>query len=56
MAPQGFDFDMQEAKLKQLAIAFGGDPACTDRNRILRIPGFLNYKYNPAHSITVAPN
>ena len=56
MAPQGFDFDMQEAKLKQLAIAFGGDPACTDRNRILRITGFLNCKYNPAHSITVAPN
>ena len=37
---EGFDFDRQEQTLKRLAIAFGGDPACTDRNRVLRIPGF----------------
>jgi hypothetical protein len=49
----GFDFEHQEAVLKQLAIAFGGDPACTDCNRVLRIPGFLNRKYSPAHSVTV---
>ncbi len=38
--------------LKLLAIAFGGDPACTDCNRVLRVPGFLNRKYDPAHLVT----
>ena len=38
---EGFDFDQQENTLKLLAIAFGGDSACTDRNRVLRVPGFL---------------
>jgi hypothetical protein len=50
---EGFDFERQEAALKLLAIAFGGDPACTDCNRVLRIPGFLNWKYSPAHSVAV---
>ncbi len=50
---QGFDFEQQEAMLKQLAIAFGGDPACTDRNRVLRLPGFHNRKYVPANLVTV---
>jgi hypothetical protein len=49
----GFDFAHQEQTLKLLAIAFGGDPACTDCNRVLRIPGFLNRKYEPAHRVTV---
>ena len=48
-----FDFARQEQTLKLLAIAFGGDPACTDCNRVLRIPGFLNRKYDPAHRVTV---
>jgi len=50
---QGFAFEQQEALLKQLAMAFGGDPACTDRNRVLRMPGFHNRKYVPAHIVTV---
>jgi len=50
---ESFDFELQEETLKRLAIAFGGDPACTDRNRVLRIPGFLNRKYSPVHRITV---
>lgn len=50
---EGFDFERQEQMLKLLAIAFGGDPACTDCNRVLRIPGFLNHKYDPAHRVTV---
>lgn len=50
---EGFDFEQQEITLKQLALAFGGDPACTDCNRVLRIPGFLNWKYSPAHSVEV---
>ncbi len=49
----GFDFDRQERTLKLLAQTFGGDPACTDRNRVLRIPGFLNCKYSPAHLVAV---
>jgi hypothetical protein len=50
---EGFDFEQQESALKQLAFAFGGDPACTDCNRVLRVPGFLNRKYSPAHCVTV---
>jgi hypothetical protein len=50
---EGFDFEQQELTLKRLAIAFGGDPACTDCNRVLRIPGFTNRKYSPAHPVTV---
>ena len=50
---EGFDFDQQENTLKLLVIAFGGDSACTDRNRVLRVPGFLNRKYDPAHQVSV---
>ncbi len=50
---EGFDFDQQENTLKLLVVAFGGDSACTDRNRVLRVPGFLNRKYDPAHSVSV---
>src|SRR5579862_6536196 len=50
---EDFDFARQEQTLKLLAIAFGGDPACTDRNRVLRVPGFLNRKYDPAFRVTV---
>ena len=50
---EGFDFDRQEQTLKLLAMAFGGDPACTDCNRVLRVPGFLNQKYDPAFRVAV---
>ena len=50
---EGFDFDQQESTLKLLAIAFGGDSACTDRNRVLRVPGLRNCKYDPASPVTV---
>jgi len=49
----GFDFERQETTLKLLVLAFGGDPACTDCNRVLRLPGFLNCKYDPAHRVAV---
>jgi RepB DNA-primase from phage plasmid len=45
--------EQQESLLKVLAITFGGDPACTDLNRVLRLPGFLNQKYTPAPVVTV---
>jgi hypothetical protein len=50
---EGFDFARQEQTLKLLALAFGGDPACTDCNRVLRVPGFLNRKYDPPYRVTV---
>ena len=50
---EGFDFAMQELMLKQLASAFGGDAACTDCNRVIRIPGFDNTKYTPAYAVSV---
>ena len=50
---EGFTFEQQESTLKLLAITFGGDPACTDCNRVLRLPGFLNQKYDPAHPVSV---
>src|SRR5208283_1303026 len=49
----GFTLEQQESALKLLAITFGGDPACTDCNRVLRLPGFLNCKYDPAYEVTV---
>jgi hypothetical protein len=49
---EGFDFALQESTLKQLAIVFGGDPACTDCNRVIRVPGFHNTKYMPSHPVT----
>jgi hypothetical protein len=49
----GFTFDQQESTLKLLVIGFGGDPACTDCNRVLRLPGFLNCKYDPPYPVTV---
>ena len=50
---ESFPVDQQESLLKVLAISFGGDPACTDLNRVLRLPGFLNQKYTPAPVVTV---
>jgi hypothetical protein len=49
----GFTLEQQESTLKLLAIGFGGDPACTDCNRVLRLPGFLNCKYDPSYRVTV---
>ena len=49
----GFTLEQQESTLKLLAITFGGDPACTDCNRVLRLPGFLNCKYDPAYPVSV---
>jgi hypothetical protein len=50
---EGFSLEQQESALKLLAVTFGGDPACTDCNRVLRLPGFLNCKYDPAYAVTV---
>src|SRR4051812_41355212 len=39
---ESIPIEQQESLLKLLACTFGGDPACTDCNRVLRLPGFLN--------------
>jgi hypothetical protein len=49
----GFDFERQEIALRLLSVIFGGDPACTDCNRVLRVPGYRNRKYDPAYPVTV---
>jgi hypothetical protein len=49
----GFGFERQESTLKILSFTFGGDSACTDCNRVLRVPGFRNCKYDPAHVVTI---
>jgi RepB DNA-primase from phage plasmid len=48
-----FTFEQQESTLKLLAIPFGGDPACTDCKRVLRLPGFRNCKNDPPYPVTV---
>ena len=50
---ESIPLEQQESLLKLLAITFHGDPACTDCNRVLRLPGFLNQKYAPAHLVRV---
>jgi len=50
----GFSIPEQEAVLKTLAAVFGGDRACTDCARVLRLPGFFNCKYTPACPVTLA--
>jgi hypothetical protein len=51
---RGFSIPEQEAMLKTLAATFGGDRACTDCARVLRLPGFFNRKYTPACPVTLA--
>ncbi len=50
---EDLDFYTQEMTLKLLAMAFHADISCTDCNRVLRIPGFKNFKYDPAQLVTV---
>jgi hypothetical protein len=37
--------EQAEALLRAMARKFGGDPAATDSTRVLRLPGFINRKY-----------
>jgi hypothetical protein len=39
--------DACELALKELIRRFDGDPACSDRSRVLRLPGFLHHKREP---------
>lgn len=45
---EGLDRPQAETLLRALASQYGGDPAATDISRLLRLPGFMNRKYNEA--------
>ena len=49
---EGFAQDQGEAMLRALARKFGADPAATDATRVLRLPGFVNRKYEPEFTVT----
>ena len=48
-----FALDGAESLQRRLAGEFGADPAATDAARVLRLPGFLNHKYEPPHAVGV---
>ena len=48
-----FTLDEAESLQRRLAGDFGADPAATDASRVLRLPGFLNHKYEPPHAVGV---
>lgn len=43
---EGMEQVQAEGLLRAMARKFGGDPAATDSTRVLRLPGFLNRKYD----------
>jgi hypothetical protein len=45
---EGLAQEQAEALLRAMAREFGGDPAATDSTRVLRLPGFRNWKYSEA--------
>ena len=44
---QDCELEACEPALKQLISRFDGDPACSDRSRLMRLPGFLHCKGEP---------
>jgi hypothetical protein len=49
---EGFMQNQAEAMLRAMARKFGGDPAATDSTRVLRLPGFVNRKYEFEFTVT----
>jgi DNA primase RepB-like protein len=49
---EGFSQEQAEAILRAMARKFGGDPAATDSTRVLRLPGFVNRKYDVEFTVT----
>lgn len=49
---EGFPQEQAEAILRAMARKFGGDPAATDSTRVLRLPGFVNRKYEAEFRVT----
>jgi hypothetical protein len=48
---QGFDVAKAEELLRGLARDTGADPAVTDATRVLRLPGYRNWKYEEPHFV-----
>lgn len=49
----GFSKDQAESLSRGLVREFGADPAATDVNRVMRLPGLHNRKYDPAPYVGV---
>jgi len=49
---EGFPQEQAETVLRAMARKFGGDPAATDSTRVLRLPGFVNRKYDVEFTVT----
>ena len=49
---EGFALEQAEAVLRAMARKFGGDPAATDSTRVLRLPGFVNRKYDAEFTVS----
>ena len=47
------DRKLIESLLRELATAFGGDQSVCDVSRIMRVPGSVNFKYDPPKNCTV---
>jgi hypothetical protein len=46
--------EQAESLQRAMVRKFGGDPAATDSTRVLRLPGFLNRKYQPEFLVQAA--
>jgi hypothetical protein len=51
---ENFTREQAEDLQRSLARNTGSDPAATDSARVLRLPGFVNHKYESAHVVDVA--
>src|SRR5205823_908961 len=48
---EGIGQEQAETLQRAMAREFGGDPAATDATRVLRLPNFVNRKYETAHLV-----
>jgi hypothetical protein len=52
---EGLAQDQAEALQRAMVREFGGDPAATDSTRVLRLPEFVNRKYETEHVVRARP-
>lgn len=53
---ENFGKDQAENLQRALARDIGADPAATDCARVLRLPGFLNHKYDRPYPVRIQPH
>ena len=51
----GIAQDQAEMLQRAMVREFGGDPAATDSTRVLRLPEFVNRKYETEHVVRAQP-